>query len=584
MPDSAQDDTKAAAGAERRDEAWRAIVALGIASLQLTATLPLVARGHGMPPSLVTPEGHPGFGWVMMVGSLAVLVLGRGIFVDAWAAVRQRTAGLSTLIALGSGAAFLSSAMVLVAPARFVTEGRLPDRHFDAASLLVAFALLGRALEGRGGGASGNAVRSGGARVADRGSANLSLGVVLAGAAAAAAMLGPEPTLAHAFAVFAAVVVVGCPAALALAAPTAIATALGRAAELGMNARSADALERAAEVDTVVLDETGARAEGDPELVRFVVLATRDAAAQDEELAREEAGAKAEADAEIDARADALLRLAAAVERGSEHPVGRAIVSEAEDRGLEVPAATDLALAASASAGATSGARARVEGKDVRVGAAAWLATEGVQGTEGLPPEAAFGVAVDGALRGFGVVADHVRDDASDAIARLRALDVRVVVLGRARAADARALVSTLGVEELEVASGPDGTRDALARLAAEGRRVAVCGAPDSAALDDLPDTLALARRTAQVARQNVALASVFNLALVPVAAGALVSSLGLRMSPWFAAGALLLSSASVVVSSRRLRRFELGAAPAAPAAPPAAPEDGASSERAPAG
>jgi cation transport ATPase len=173
-----------------------------------------------------------------------------------------------------------------------------------------------------------------------------------------------------------------------------------------------------------------------------------------------------------------------------------------------------------------------------------------------------------------------VREDASDAIARLRALDVRVVVLGRKRAADARALATTLGVEELEVAPGPDGTRDALARLAAEGRRVAVCGAPEAGALDDLPDTLALARRTAQVARQNVAWASVFNLALVPVAAGALASSFGLRMSPWLAAGALVLSSASVVVSSRRLRRFELGPTTATPAAP----EGGASSERAPTG
>jgi cation transport ATPase len=575
MPDSAQDDTKRPAGKgpregdreprrgdrepregdhERRAEAWRAIVALGIASLQLTATLPLVARGHGMPPSLVTPDGHPGFGWLMMAGSLAVFVVGRGIFAEAWAAVRQRTAGLSTLIALGSGTAFLSSAMVLLAPARFLTEGRLPERHFDAASLLVAFALLGRALEGRGAGVASGAVRSGGARVADRGAANLSLGVVLAGAAAAAASLGPEPTLAHAFAVFAAVVVVGCPVALAFAAPTAVANALGRAAELGMSVRSADALERAAEVDTVVLDETGARADGEPELVRFVVLAK----------------AEAGADAEADAKADALLRLAAAVERGSAHPVGRAIVWEAEDRGLEVPDAIELAAGASASGGAS----ARVEGQDVRVGAPAWLATEGISGTEALPPEAAFGVAVDGALRGFGVVADHVREDASDAIARLRALDVRVVLLVPARPAGARALASALGVEELEVPPGPDGTRAALARLAAEGRRVAVCGAPDTGALDDLPDTLALARRTAQVARQNVVWASVFNLALVPVAAGALVSSLGVRMSPWLAAGALLLSSVSVVVSSRRLRRFELLAAPAAP-------ESGAPSERA---
>jgi Cu+-exporting ATPase len=275
--------------------------------------------------------------------------------------------------------------------------------------------------------------------------------------------------------------------------------------------------------------------------------------------------------AEAEAKADALLRLAAAVERGSEHPVGRAIVWEAEERGLDVPAAADLAPSAGA------GARARVEGQDVRVGAAAWLATEGVLGTEGLPPEAAFGVAVDGALRGYGVVADHVREDASDAIARLRALDVRVVVLGRTRAADARALAATLGVEELEVAPGPEGTRAALARLAGEGRHVAVCGAPDAGDLDGLPDLLALARRTTRVIRQNLAWASVYNLALVPVAAGALVSSIGLRMSPWLAAGALVLSSASVVASSRRLRRFERGVAPEAP-------ESGASSERAPAG
>ena len=281
-----------------------------------------------------------------------------------------------------------------------------------------------------------------------------------------------------------------------------------------------------------------------------------------------------------DRREGEILRLAAAVERGSEHPVGRAILAAADARGVAVPAPRGFV----ASAGA--GARAEIEGRDVRVGSIAWLTSEGIA-TDGTRDEAAFGIAVDGVLRAYGLVADRLRDEAKDVVARLHALGIRVVVLTGDRADVARAVAAELGVDEIAAELSPEGKLEALDRLARAGRRVAMCGdgindapalararvgiavgsgtdaaidAADITLLDGglarLPDALELARASLRVVRQNLGWAFAYNAALVPIAAGALVPWLGLRMPPALAAAAMALSSVSVVMSSLRLRRF----------------------------
>jgi Cu+-exporting ATPase len=665
---------KAEAEQQRRD-ARRAILALAIAALQMVFGMPFMAHGSVLAPGLEGAAMHPLLRWALLVSTVVVMVIARSFFVRAWAALKARTADMNTLVTLGAGTAFLYSAAATISPATFATDARPPDVHFEAASFILAFVLLGRTLEARararttsaqtgllalvpafakvvgdGGkevrvpvnevrvgdvfvlkpgarapadgvvveGAShldealltgesrrvakreGDAIHAGTLAVdgvvraravkvgsdtriahiaalvedaqatrapvqhlADRIAAYFAPGIVAIATISAIAwwVLGPEPKLVHALTTFVTVVVVSCPCALGLATPTAIATAIGRAAQLGILIRSGDALERSASVDTVAIDKTGTLTEGEPAVVGFVAIG--------------------------DASEDEVLKLAAAVESGSEHPVGEAIVAEAEARGIVVPAITGFVATAGA------GARAEVEGRDVRVGAMAWLAREGVTMPEGGAPDAAFGIAVDGVLRGHAMVADALRDEAASAVARLQKLGVRVVLLTGDRSEVAGAVGAALHIEDVRSELGPEGKLAALDELAKEGRRVAMCGdgVNDAPALarahvgiaigsgtdvatdasdvtlltggvDGLPDALELARRTMRVVRQNLAWAFAYNLALVPIAAGVLVPWFGYRMPPALASAAMALSSISVVLSSLRLRRFEPGPRP----------------------
>jgi len=668
---------------ERRSMVTRALVAIAIASLQMLVAMPLMGHGHGMAPALAAPSVHPYLNWALLASTTVVLVLARSFFTRAWAAVRQRTADMNTLVALGAGTAFAYSAVATVAPSLLSTDGRRPDVHFEAASFILAFVMLGRALEsgararttaaqgallalvpatatvlrdGKEETVSADAVKaddvfllrpgarapadgvvtsgeswldealltgesarvpkragdvvhagtlaSGGAlqvrathtgkdtriariaaltesaqasrapvqRMVDRVAAVFAPAIVVVAALAAAAwaLFGPEPRLVHALTTFVTVVVVSCPCALGLATPTAIATAVGRAAQLGVLIRSADALERAAHVDTVALDKTGTLTEGEPELVSFTVVG--------------------EGDGDGDETEDDLLRAAAAVEVSSEHPVGDAIVRAAEEKGLDVPEATAFVAEAGA------GARAVVLGREVLVGSVAWLASEGVAMKEAPPPEAAFGVAYraapgQGTLRAWGVVADRIRDDAKGAVARLAGLGVDVVMLTGDRQEVADGVAARVGVGRVHAGLSPEDKQARVARLAEQGRKVAMCGdgvngAPALAAahvgvslaggtdaameasdvtllsggLGRLPDALELSRATMRVIKQNLAWAFVYNVVLVPVAAGALVPLLGVRMPPALASAAMALSSVSVVLSSLRLRRFQPGA------------------------
>ena len=664
----------AAAAAEsdrerQRRDASRALLALAIAVLQMVFGMPFMAHGAAMAPGLTGAAMHPMLRWALCLSTLLVMAIARSFFVRAWSALKQRTADMNTLVALGSGTAFVYSTAATAFPAWFATDARLPDVHFEAASFILAFVLLGRTLEERarshttsaqsgllalvpaftkvlregkevrvpvsevhegdvfvlkpGARAPADGVVTHGAsqfdealltgesrriakhegdeihagtravdglvharavrtgkdtrvariaalvedaqstrapiqRLADRIAAYFAPGIVVVATLSALAwwVLGPEPKLVHALTTFVTVVVVSCPCALGLATPTAIATAIGRAAQLGVLVRSGDALERIAQVDTVAIDKTGTLTEGEPMVVGLVTIPEE--------------------------RADEVLRLAAAVERGSEHPVGEAIVAEAEERGLEIPAITKFLATAGA------GARADVEGHDVRVGSIAWLGAEGVTMPEGALPDAAFGIAIDGVLSGHGKVADSLRDEAPEAVARLHAMGVRVVILTGDREEIAKAVGAALLVDDVRGELGPEEKLATLEALASEGRRVAMCGdgVNDAPALarahvgiaigsgtdaaveasdvtlltggvSHLPDAVALARRTMRVVRQNLAWAFAYNLALVPIAAGVLVPWVGYRMPPALASAAMALSSISVVLSSLRLRRFE---------------------------
>jgi P-type Cu+ transporter len=666
----------------RRRDARHAMIALAIASLQMVFSMPLMAHGAAMRPSMAGPAMHPLLRWALLVSTLVVIVIARSFFVRAWSALRRRTADMNTLVALGSGTAFLYSTLATVRPAWFAADGGVPDVHFETASFILAFVLLGRVIESRAraGTASAQtgllalvpafakvlrdevevrvaspAVREGDVfvlrpgdrapadgiitqggtqldealltgesrrvpkregdeihagtlvvdgmvraratrtgrdtrlgriaalvedaqatrapiqRTADRIASYFVPGIVAVAAVAAALWwaLGPEPKLVHSVTTFVTVVVVSCPCALGLATPMAIATAIGRAAQLGILVRSGEALERIAQIDTVALDKTGTLTEGEPEMVDFVVVVVEPAAPGDERRAT------------TDEEADAVLRLAAAVERGSEHPVGEAIVREAEERSLAIPEPTGFVATAGA------GASADVEGQRVSVGSIAWLGREGVAMPESGPPDAAFGVAVDGVLRGHGRVADRLRDDAREAVAGLARLGVRVLVVTGDRDDVARAVGKAIGVDDVRSELAPEQKLEVLEALARSGRRVAMCGdgVNDAPALAKahvgiavgtgtdaaveasdvtlfeggaarLPDTVELARRTLRVIRQNLAWAFAYNLALVPVAAGVL-APLGYRMPPALASAAMALSSVSVVLSSLRLRRFE---------------------------
>jgi Cu+-exporting ATPase len=652
---------------QRRD-ASRAILALAIAILQMVFGMPFMAHGGAMAPGLAGQAMHPLLRWALCASTLVVMVIARSFFVRAWSALVQRTADMNTLVALGSGTAFAYSTVATAFPAWFATDARLPDVHFEAASFILAFVLLGRTLEERArsrttsaqtsllalvpaftklmrdgqvvrvavsevhegdvfvlkpgarapadgivtqGGSQfdealltgesrrvakhegdeihagtlavdglvhARAVRTGKdtrvariaalvedaqatrapiQRLADRIAAKFAPAMVVVATLSALAwwLFGPEPRLVHALTTFVTVVVVSCPCALGLATPTAIATAIGRAAELGVLLRSGDALERMAQIDTVAVDKTGTLTAGEPVVVDLVTIP--------------------------DTKGDEVLRLAAAVERGSEHPVGEAIVAEAEARGIDVPAITKFLATAGA------GARADVEGQDVRVGSIAWLGAEGVAIPDGGLPEAAFGIAIDGVLAGHGKVADSLRDEAPAAVARLHAMGVKVVILTGDRAEIAKAVGAALAVDDVRAELGPEDKLAVLEELAREGRHVAMCGdgvndapalarahvgiaigsgtdaaasASDVTLMTDgvahLPDAIALARATMRVVRQNLAWAFAYNVALVPIAAGALVPWLGYRMPPALASAAMALSSVSVVLSSLRLRGF----------------------------
>jgi P-type Cu+ transporter len=374
---------------------------------------------------------------------------------------------------------------------------------------------------------------------------------------------GPDPSLPFALSAAIAVLIIACPCAMGLATPTAIMVGTGKGAEHGILIRDGAALEDAQRVTTVVLDKTGTITHGRPAVTTIHAL-------------------RGVTD-------DELLRVAASAERGSEHPLGAAIVSEASERGIELTDAT----AFDATAG--RGVRASVDGSPVLVGTRAFLAESGVDATEldGLDLGTATGawVARDGLPIGVIGLADTVKPGAAEAVERLQRAGIEVWMLTGDRRATAEAIGAQVGiggerivsevmpadkaaaVERLQrdgatVAVVGDGINDAPALAQADlgiaigtGADVAVQASDVTLVRDDLgavPAAVRLSRATMRTIRQNLAWAFGYNVLLIPVAAGLLYPLAGLLLTPALAAGAMALSSVSVVLNSLRLRTFRV--------------------------
>ena len=376
-------------------------------------------------------------------------------------------------------------------------------------------------------------------------------------------LLGPEPVIFHALASAVGVLVIACPCAMGLATPTAVMVATGRAAELGVLVRSAEALETLRHAAVVVLDKTGTLTVGRPAVTDLVPVAGTEP--------------------------EALLALAAAVERDSEHPVGEAIVAEAKARGLGLPPAHRF------QAVAAHGVEALVDDGRVLVGSRRLMETRGVE-VDALEGQArrleqdaksVVYVAVAGAVVGQIAVADRARPEAARVIERLRALGLRIVMVTGDARSTAEAIARQVDVDRVVAEVLPDQKAAEIARLQSPGRLVAMVGdgINDAPALaradvglalssgtdvaieaadvtlmrDDLRGVVTaveLSRSTMRIVKQNLGWAFGYNLVLVPVAAGMLYPIWGLQLSPILAGLAMALSSVSVVVNSLRLGRF----------------------------
>ena len=616
--------------------------------------------------------------WILLVVTLSVMTwAGRHFYVRAWTALTHRSADMNTLIALGTGAAFVYSVIVTVAPDAFTSRGLAPDVYYEAVILISAFVLIGNTLEARatqrtvtalsalaelqprtarverdgvdtdmpiesvrggdivlvrpgervavdgevidgesavdeslltgesiplakraGDAVVGGSVNGTGAlrvRATHVGAESTLAGIVrlmrdaqgsrapiqkLADRISAVfvptiivlsmitfvvwALAAHDAPLMRGFSAAVAVLIIACPCAMGLAVPTAVMVATGRGAQKGVLIRGGESLQRAGEVTTVVLDKTGTVTAGKP-VVTAVVVAPQSRFSEDE-----------------------MLRLAAAVESSSQHPLASAIVAEAKGRGLRRSMLADFRSSPGL------GAEASVDRHLVAIGSPAYLQSVSIDmdalderaGRAAAHGRSSVFVAVDGALAGMIELADPIRRESRDAIQRLQGLGMRVVLLSGDRRGVVELIAREAGITDVAAEMKPDGKVAEIARLQASGRVVAMVGdgvndAPALARADvgiamgggtgvaieaadlvlmreDLTlvhTAIALSRQTMRVIRQNLFWAFAYNVIAIPIAAGVLYPSTGLLLSPVLASAAMAMSSVSVVANSLRLRK-----------------------------
>jgi Cu+-exporting ATPase len=624
--------------------------------------------------------------------ALATLILswaGRRFYTKAWSALLHKTADMNTLVALGTGAAYLYSAASTISPGFFVARGIAPDVYFEAVTLIIGLVLVGNALESRAKGQTASALRKlvqlqpktatvlrngiessmpleliqsgdvvlvrpgeriptdgevisgkssvdesmltgeslpiektardrvmGGTlnqrgsleyrattlgagstlaqivrllreaqgsrapiqRIADRISA-VFVPTVLAIAIvtfAAWRVFAPHSGVMQAFAAAVTVLVIACPCAMGLAVPTAVMVATGRGANYGILIKGGEALQRLEKIDTIVLDKTGTITAGRPEVTDFLL------ASDDSNAATTQSSSVAE---------DHVLRVTAALERASEHPLAEAVVEYAVERGLNLPQAQEFESFPGL------GVVGVVDGETVLIGNSALMKKHGITiepmfsiaeriSEEGKTP---LWIAIEDKLAAVIAVADTIKPSSIEAVRRMRDEGLRVVMLTGDNERTAHAIARRVGVDEVIAGVLPAGKVEAVKRLQAEHRMVAMVGdgvndAPALAQADvgltmasgadiameagdvtlmrsDLTGVAAavtLSRGTMRVMRQNLFWAFIYNVIGVPVAAGALYPAFGLLLSPVIASAAMALSSFSVVTNSLRLRRLKL--------------------------
>ncbi|HWA40129.1 MAG TPA: heavy metal translocating P-type ATPase [Gemmatimonadales bacterium] len=615
----------------------------------------------------MTPSSH---WWLLALTAAIMAWAGRHFYVRAWRGLLHRSADMNTLVALGTGAAFLYSAVVTVAPGLLRRAGVAPAVYFEAVIIIIAFVLTGNAFEARAKQQTASALRKLAelrptvARV-ERNGVEVDLpidavvrgdlvlvrpgeripvdGTVVSGASAVdesmltgeplpvekiagakvfggtvnrtgafrltATTLGADSALARivqlmrdaqgsrapiqgladrisavfvpvvlgcalvtfaiwtvvdgnwvrAFAAAVAVLIIACPCAMGLAVPTAVMVATGRAAALGALIKGGEALQRAGDLTTVVLDKTGTVTAGRP----AVTACTLDAEA---------------------------LRLVAGLERASEHPLAEAVVRHAKDRRIPaVPAGSVQAVPG-------KGIHGVVEGRDVVIGNAAMMADRGVDTAASRDQALALAgdggtvmfVAVDGTLAGHFAVSDPLKPTSVAAIRRLHAAGLEVVMLTGDQQATADAVARQAGIDRVVAGVLPEGKVAEIRRLQDDGRIVAMVGdgindAPALAQADvgiavgngadvaveaadialmrgdlgGVADAILLSRRTMATMKQNLFWAFIYNVIGIPVAAGALYPAFGVLLSPVLASAAMAFSSVSVVTNSLRLRTFQ---------------------------
>jgi Cu+-exporting ATPase len=620
---------------------------------------------------------YPWAPWLLLVLTSGVMLsAGRHFYTRAWSALRHGSADMNTLIAIGTGSAFLYSVIATVTPEFFTARGVPADVYYEAVILIIAFILTGNAFEARAKRNTSVALRAlvqlqpKTARVLRNGEErDLALehvladdvvvvrpgeripvdGVVLQGESAVdesmltgeslpvpkhtgdrviggtingtgafrlrATTLGSDSVLAQivklmrdaqgsrapiqaladrisaifvptvvviavltfatwflladdapavrGFAAAVSVLIIACPCAMGLAVPTAVMVATGRGAELGVLIKGGEALQRAGEVQTVVLDKTGTVTEGRPTVTDLLVAQN----------------------------AEETLRLVASLERASEHPLAAAIVRDAQARGLT------LSDAESFESVTGRGATGVVDGVALAVGNAALMADYAIDissraadaerlATEGRTP---MYVALDGRFAGVVAVSDPIKETSRAAIASLHALGMQVVMLTGDNQRTAESIARAAGIDRVVAGVLPDGKVAEIKRLQGEGKVVAMVGdgindAPALAQADvgmaigtgtdiaveaadvvlmrgdlrSVAQAIGLSRRTMQTMKENLFWAFIYNIIGIPVAAGILYPAFGLMLSPVIASAAMAFSSVSVVGNSLRLRRARI--------------------------
>ena len=379
------------------------------------------------------------------------------------------------------------------------------------------------------------------------------------------ALWGPAPSLSYGLLAAVAVLIIACPCALGLATPMSIMTATGRGAQMGVLIKNAEALERFETVDTLIVDKTGTLTKGKPQLVNILPAAGYDEVR--------------------------VLKLAATLEKGSEHPLAQAIVRGAEDRNVALAESTDFEAVTG------KGVKGKVDGHTVAVGNLKLVQDLGIE-VDGLAEsanrrraagETVMFVMLDGTFAGLVSVADPVKDTTPDAIKAIHLLGFRIIMATGDSERTARAVAARVGIDDVRADALPEDKALLIRELQAEGRRVAMAGdgvndapalaqadvgiamgtgadvAIESAGitlvkgdLDGIVRARRLARATMRNIRQNLFFALAYNGSGVPVAAGLLYPFFGILISPMFAAFAMTASSISVVLNSLRLRNLRV--------------------------